>query len=352
MKIIDVDDNHYRRVSVALQRDRKVLELSPTGQQLWLLLLISPRLMSFGAYAGSPYSLMTDGLGARWFPEGVGQARHIVGELERAGLIEIGEGTIWVPRYLRYNPAGSTNHVRSWAPLVAQLPESDLRDRIVASIAAHCRARGGPFAAAFVEKFGNGVPKGVPNGVSNGVPDGVPNGVPDGVPKGVPKGLPKGLPNQQKNRRTEEQKNQNARARFVKDARAPENRPNNNNDDEQPPTTTTTIPTSNAWGATPTRPPAGRMAWDAKREALSIPHRLHRELLSRMAQPDERALRAWYAETEAAWDGREVPDVFVFWRARFNERQDADGGTAADSDAVQLARINAKRAARAAQGAS
>lgn len=96
-------------------------------------------------------------------------------------------------------------------------------------------------------------------------------------------------------------------------------------------------------GGMPTRRGKAHCAWESSR-GLDVPHALHDELLGRMATRDEPALRAWYGETERAWQGRAIgDDCWRFWRARFREWQaptakasDLDGW--ADGLAAEVAR--------------
>lgn len=115
-------------------------------------------------------------------------------------------------------------------------------------------------------------------------------------------------------------------------------------------------------GAMPTRRRNPAMAWEGQREGLGVPAKLHADLLSRMATPDERVLFAWYAETERAWQGKAVgATCWQFWNARFGEWQGLDAARAAltpaptkrspwdvDVEAV----VAAQRAAKATERAS
>jgi hypothetical protein len=74
------------------------------------------------------------------------------------------------------------------------------------------------------------------------------------------------------------------------------------------------------WGALPTRRRKLIMAWEGRREGLGVPADLHVEFLAGMGTPDERALFAWYAETDVAWQGRAIGETcWQFWRSRFAE---------------------------------
>ena len=48
-----------------------------------------------------------------------------------------------------------------------------------------------------------------------------------------------------------------------------------------------------------------------------------------MPEPDEPALRAWLADTEAAWRGRGVAPAYKFWRARSAEQWGAESARSA-----------------------
>jgi hypothetical protein len=83
-----------------------------------------------------------------------------------------------------------------------------------------------------------------------------------------------------------------------------------------------TLTFNNDYGAMPTRKRNPSMEWEGQREGLGVPTKLHTDLLSRMGTPDERALLAWYAETERAWQGKAVGETcWQFWNARFAEWQ-------------------------------
>lgn len=87
-----------------------------------------------------------------------------------------------------------------------------------------------------------------------------------------------------------------------------------------------TGPDVTAWGPTPARSHSPANAWQGTRKGLSVPQFLHDELVSRMATPDDAALRAWYAETERAFNGRAIGETNLqFWRARFAEWQGTTG---------------------------
>jgi hypothetical protein len=100
------------------------------------------------------------------------------------------------------------------------------------------------------------------------------------------------------------------------------------------------VPFDAEYGAMPTRRRSAALAWEGTRDGLGVPHKLHRDLLSKMATPDEAALLAWYAETEREWNGRAIGDTtFQFWEARFREwqgttRERSSGGLQPLSDFI------------------
>lgn len=80
------------------------------------------------------------------------------------------------------------------------------------------------------------------------------------------------------------------------------------------------VPFDRDFGAMPTQRRQRHCAWEGQRRGLSVPQFLHEELLSKMATPDEAALLRWYADTERAYQGRDIgEEALAFWRARFRE---------------------------------
>ncbi len=83
------------------------------------------------------------------------------------------------------------------------------------------------------------------------------------------------------------------------------------------------------WGASPAQRHSPNNAYQARRKGLSVPRFLHDSLLSQLAEPDEPALMAWYAETERTFDGKAVGETNLqFWRQRFAEWQGTTGKAA------------------------
>lgn len=94
------------------------------------------------------------------------------------------------------------------------------------------------------------------------------------------------------------------------------------------------VPFDDDHGAIPTRRRNPAMAWEGRREGLGVPIALHRDFLSRMGTPDERALWAWYDATEREWHGKAIGDTcWQFWNKRFTEWQGATPRAAATPSA-------------------
>jgi hypothetical protein len=326
----------YRKIANCLQRDRKVRALPAHIQQGWTLLLMSPRLWSMGVYTGTASSLATEGF--RWLS--VEQMTDALDVLQRAGLVLVDDANSLIWNYLRYNPAYSPNHVRSWGSIIRrELAECPLRDALVSAIEGHATERGELFRRAFVSSFAGLLLRS----------EAPPEVLPPAPPEAPPEGLPEGLRDTQitdHNRSTDGSQN-TVRACARAHSEAPpeglaRTDTHTDTDERRASRSDTRSPKDvRKDGALPTRRRRPWIAFEALRIALSVPQDLHDEFLSAMATPDERALLRFYADTEARYDEQTVGEgPFKFWRREFAAWQ----GTS--SPVTAPAEDPAKRAAR------
>jgi len=323
----------YRSIDERLFIDEKWRnDISEDARMAFVLLLVHPSTTSLGAHVGDAQALDAWHPG-RW---GVERWQHALDELQRVGMlcVDARRRLLWLPRFLRYNSPPNPNVVRSWAAHIARLPRSPLVQRILHCAAVETAERGKPWHDAFVQTFGPQHDEPSQEGFDN-PSDTLPDSV-DNPSERVPE------PYRKHEHRSQTQNTNTNTLPSVANTHTPPAREATNG---RANTATNVDP---KLGALPTRRRNPRMTWEALRPKLSVPDWLHEELLSSMGTQDEPALLAFYAETDKRYQGKDVgEDAPRFWRARFREWR-GDSDKAQDDDAAQLARINAKLAARGA----
>jgi len=106
----------------------------------------------------------------------------------RKGAVEIDDSACLVvlPNFLKHNRPESPNVVRSWAQIVADLPECDLLDKHIDNTEAFLEGLGEGFAKAFREAFREALPKAFREAFREALPKGsrypLPNPDPDPDP--------------------------------------------------------------------------------------------------------------------------------------------------------------------------
>lgn len=169
-------DPVYRVVDMDIWADARFRSLSPmlpSGQSLWLRLLLHER---NGPIPGLIVQSLP-GLAAQlgWSDQ---DTRTCMDELVRAGMVKIDEraGIIWLPKAEKRNSPANPNIVKGWRPSWLMTPDCPLRREIETSLRETVGAR---FPEAFAFVFGSKSLEPAGNGWGNRSGDGSPNGPPN-----------------------------------------------------------------------------------------------------------------------------------------------------------------------------
>ena len=122
--------SRYRKIEVKIWMDAKFLALSDDAQLAFLFLLTHPALTMVGAMRASAAGLAAE---KRW-PES--RMRETIAELSGCGLVLLDDEALflWLPNFLRYNEPQNPNAVAGLWNALAELPECDLKQRMVNAI--------------------------------------------------------------------------------------------------------------------------------------------------------------------------------------------------------------------------
>jgi hypothetical protein len=353
-------DLRYRTVSVRMINDQKWrTQLSDDGRLVLYFLLTHPSTNRLGVYLGDTFTLAAEWPG-RWPSDRMADA---LDELQRADMVRLDlvARVVWLRNFMRYHAPPNPNVVRGFVRDASVIPECDLRQHVLASVAQITADLGEAYSTAFRQAFPN-------------------------HSRTIPKPLPKPFGNQPRNRDqvTDQDQLNREQGTGTDTACVRENgsetvtqtvetsQPRKDAVNDEPPTEAdnATRPTPNATtdernNDTPTLPPTPRdgstygawparrrrlgMAYEAERACMSVPHHLHEELLSRMAKPDEAVLRAWYGEIGRKYAHVDVgDDVHDLYRREFKEWKGAGPEAVDPVERAKgiAARINARRALR------
>lgn len=140
----------YRKISPQIWNDRNVREMSDHGKLAFLFMLTHPHMTSLGAIRSSLPGLACE-LG--WAPEAFAEAFE---EAHSKGMVEHDEKAclIWFPNFIKHNLPESPNVIRSWAGGFQDLPECDMKDRLLVNAFQQVKALSKGFQKAFREAFG------------------------------------------------------------------------------------------------------------------------------------------------------------------------------------------------------
>lgn len=153
----------YRTIDVRLWGDEKFRSLSPlqpSGQALFLYLLVNPNTTSIPGIYRAGAAAMAEELG--WTLEAFRQAFD---EVLKQGLVEadLKARVIFIPNAIKYNKPQSPNVVKSWLPYWDELPECNLKEQAHQALKAFVETLGEGFAKAFRETFPKPSAKTMPN---------------------------------------------------------------------------------------------------------------------------------------------------------------------------------------------
>lgn len=141
--------NPYRKVSVSTWADEKVRRLGgilPSGQALFLLLLVGPQTTSMPGV--QPVGRMALAEMLDWDLDAFDKA---FAEVSREGLViaDWKARFVFVPKAINHNLPQSPNVVKSWAGTWARVPECDLKAQAWIALYSSLERVGKPFAEAF-----------------------------------------------------------------------------------------------------------------------------------------------------------------------------------------------------------
>lgn len=144
----------YRRVEVRLfgdERFRALGPLKPSGQALWLYLLLGPCTTNVPGIIVAGEAALAEALG--WTRAAL---RACWAEIAAQGMAEADWSArlIWLPNGVKYNAPANPNVVKSWRPTLAEVPECGLKRKAIDSLIRFLQPFGEPFAQPLRESFG------------------------------------------------------------------------------------------------------------------------------------------------------------------------------------------------------
>lgn len=153
----------YRTIDVRLwgdQKFRKLSPLQPSGQALFLYLLVNPNTTSIPGIYRAGAAAIAEELG--WTLEGF---REAFAEVLQEGLVkaDLNARVIFIPNAIKYNKPQSPNVVKSWVTCWDELPECALKEQAFQALKAFVETLGEGFAKAFNETFPKPSAKTMPN---------------------------------------------------------------------------------------------------------------------------------------------------------------------------------------------
>lgn len=165
----------YRKLDLRVWSDEKFRELSalpPSGQSLWLYLILGPQTTNIPGLFESSEVAMADRLG--WSLEAFREAfREVSREALPEGCLDPQKQPmakadwkarlVWLPNALQYNRPESPNVVVSWGTVFDELPECDIKREAYQSLKAFAEGLGEAYSKAFDKAFRKPSPKAMPN---------------------------------------------------------------------------------------------------------------------------------------------------------------------------------------------
>lgn len=147
--------SRYRKTEVRMWGDEKFRSLSPlppSGQSLWIYLLIGPFTGPVPGLFKAGRAAMSEEL--EWSQEAFDKAFQEALDL---GLVEADfkARLIWLPNAIRYNKPSNPNIVKSWREVIALMPDCDLKHRALSAIGKEITTLGPSYASVFKEILGN-----------------------------------------------------------------------------------------------------------------------------------------------------------------------------------------------------
>ena len=145
--------HRYRKVALKMWGDEKFSTLSalpPSGQSLWLFLLIYPAQDGIPGVYRAGRASMAETLG--WE---VSEFDACFNEIARQGMVKADwkSKLVWLPNAARFNPPESPNVVVWWSKAWPEIPECPLKEEIYSTLRKHVCETGDSHCKAFDEHF-------------------------------------------------------------------------------------------------------------------------------------------------------------------------------------------------------
>lgn len=143
----------YRKLDLRTWNDQKFRELTPllpSGQSLWLYLVLGPHTTSIPGLFEASEVAMADRL--RWPVE---VFRKTFGEIYSKGMAKADweARLVWLPKAVEYNRPESANVIISWAATFDELPECALKWEAFQSLSVFAKTLPKSFAETFGKVF-------------------------------------------------------------------------------------------------------------------------------------------------------------------------------------------------------
>lgn len=146
----------YRKLDLRTWSDLKFRELSPlppSGQSLWLYMVLGPQTTNIPGLFEATEITMIDRLG--WTLEAF---REAFAEASSKGMAKADwtARLVWLPNAPKYNKPESPNVVISWGNIFDELPECALKHEAYRQLKAFAKEWGEPYLKAFQQAFPQG----------------------------------------------------------------------------------------------------------------------------------------------------------------------------------------------------
>lgn len=146
--------SRYRNIHCLIWNDDKFPFASDECQLVFFHLITTPFSSPFGLYKASIEALAAE---KRW---PVKAYREAFAEAFEKGFVKYDERTqvILLPHFLKYNPPGNPNVLKSWGKQFQEIPASPLKSEFYEELKAFTKVMGKAFLKAFEEGFAKPLP--------------------------------------------------------------------------------------------------------------------------------------------------------------------------------------------------
>jgi len=139
----------YSKIERVILNDAKFNQLSDDAQRVFFRLWVHPHLTSLGAMRAAMGGLAGE---MHWPASRFSQA---LAEITAQGMVQFDETAhlLWFPHFLKYNPPGSPNGVKSWGKAFDQLPACELKETLKQQVPVYVSTLPRTFQAALPAVF-------------------------------------------------------------------------------------------------------------------------------------------------------------------------------------------------------